>query len=43
MGTDRENSFGDLLEALREDHFEIEIDIDSEEVFAFVNWIESAG
>jgi hypothetical protein len=41
MSTDRGNSFYVILETLREDNLEIEMGINSEDVFVFVNWIES--
>jgi serine/threonine protein kinase len=35
-------SFNDILEILRKNRFQIENGVDSAEVFAFINWVESA-
>jgi hypothetical protein len=39
---DRKCSFHDILEFLKANNFQIEDGVDSAEVFAFVNWVESA-
>jgi hypothetical protein len=38
----RQCSFHDILDFLKENDFQIEDGVDSAEVFAFVNWVESA-
>jgi hypothetical protein len=36
------HSFIDILEILKQHDFEIEGGVDSDEVFAFIDWVESA-
>jgi hypothetical protein len=36
------SSFNDIFEILKKNNFRIEDGVDSEEVFAFVSWVESA-
>jgi serine/threonine protein kinase len=42
LQSDRGCSFHDILDFLKENEFQIEDGVDSAEVFAFVNWVESA-
>jgi hypothetical protein len=41
LESERETSFHEIFEILRQNQFRIENDVDSAEVSAFVNWVES--